>query len=244
MNNQPRFEAVPYTDDPLDGWSVHQDGALVYEEMTEWEAKTAAAILNEQGDMTWDELETLLEEALRRKRVEDGDAITRSTAEWLRQAAMGINEQDGGAQQFRIGCALIAIAKELHAANQKPGVLLIQTEASARLYDPQTGIQYGLRYWPLQLWSSNIVPPINFSAINATATADDNHPHVWSDGEEGLEWWRQIVEHYRAQNRLAQFRYDQAIAAEQKAGSILREWRKAKEDAESVPSARSSDIPF
>ena len=49
MNAQSRFEAVPDTI-AQDLWSVHQDGALVYEEMNEWEARTTADLLNPTFD--------------------------------------------------------------------------------------------------------------------------------------------------------------------------------------------------
>ena len=236
------------TDDP-NAWGVTIDGAVVYEfDFTEQEARIIADLLNENPDLTWDEMEPLLEERLRQKRMEEEDAINRPAEEWLRQASRGINDIDSGAQWFGIGSALIAIAQELRQANQKPSVLLIPTETQTSIYetsiyDPQTGIQYTLTV-DAGPDLSKFLSPVTFRILNAAATSDSEYPNIFIKGEEALEWWRQIVAHYRSQNRIAKFQYNQAVTAEKKAGDILRQWTMDKEDRESVPSPDPSAIPF
>ena len=126
--------------------------------------------------------------------------------------------------------------------NQKPSVLLIATEAHASLYDPQTGIQYTLTV-DAGPDLSKFLSPVTFRILNAAATSDSEYPNIFIKGEEALEWWRQIVAHYRSQNRIAKFQYNQAVTAEKKAGDILRQWTMDKNDRESVPSPDPSAIP-
>ena len=124
-----------------------------------------------------------------------------------------------------------------------PTVLLIPSETSIRLYDPQTGIQYTLTV-DAGPDLSKFLSPVTFRILNAAATSDSEYPNIFIKGEEALEWWRQIVAHYRSQNRIAKFQYNQAVTAEKKAGDILRQWTMDKEDRESVPSPDPSAIPF
>lgn len=125
-----------------------------------------------------------------------------------------------------------------------PTVLIIPSENATRLYDPTTGIQYTLRHFPADGKISEYMVPVGFVALNAAATGDNDSPHIYADGDEALDWWRQIVAHYREQNRIAGWQYQQAVGIEKKAGDILRQWTEAKNDGESYPSPSPSEIPF
>lgn len=183
-----------------------------------------------------------------------GATINKNREETIRAFCDAIGNDDAApaarqiAQSIFEPIEMLAVAlhslQEFPETRPAPSALLIPSETATRLYDPTTGIQYSLRHYSADAWDSKHVSPVAFTALNATATGDNDSPHIYADGDDALDWWRQIVAHYREQNRIAGWQYQQAVTIEKKAGDILRQWTEAKNDSESYPSPSADTIPF
>lgn len=182
-----------------------------------------------------------------------GATINKNRKETIRAFCDAIGNDDAApaarqiAQSIFEPIEMLAVAlhslQEFPETRPAPSALLIPTETHTSIYDPLTGIQYTLTV-DAGPDLSKFLSPVTFRILNAAATSDSEYPNIFIKGEEALEWWRQIVAHYREQNRIAGWQYQQAVTIEKKAGDILRQWTEAKNDSESYPSPSADTIPF